>query len=78
MGTMTIDQLLAAINAAGLTPERITRILVSSDMFLNREELRSKEAAIRAEATKAQQAYEAAIQAAHAEFLAADEATQPK
>ncbi len=73
---MTTDELLKAVNEAKLTPEQLTQVLGVSALLVQREAYRSKEAAIRAEAAKVAQEFEAAAQAEHAKFVAADNALQ--
>jgi hypothetical protein len=75
---MTADELLKAINAAGLSPAELTTVLAASKQLIVRESARSEEAAIRAKAAIVAQEYETAAQAAHARFLEADKATHPQ
>ena len=73
---MTVEELLAAVNATKMTQEQLTLVLGKSLQLVERESYRSKEAAIRAEAAKIAQDFEAAAQAEHAKFMAADAALQ--
>ena len=73
---MTIEELLAAVNKAIPEPDALTQVLGVSLLLVQREAYRSKEAAIRAEAAKVAQDFEAAAQAEHAKFMAADAALQ--
>ncbi len=73
---MTSEELLKAVNEAGLTPAQLTQVLGVSALLVQREAYRSKEAAIRAEAAKVAQQFEAAAQAEHEKFVAADAALQ--
>lgn len=73
---MTLEELLAAVNATKMTQEELTKVLGRSLQLVQREEFRSREAAIRAEKAKVEQQYEAAAQAEHEKFLAADAALQ--
>jgi hypothetical protein len=73
---MNIDELLKAVNEAGLAPQQLTQVLGVSALLVQREAYRSKEAAIRAEGAKVAQQFEAAAQAEHEKFLAADAALQ--
>jgi hypothetical protein len=65
---MTIDQLLAAINAAGLKPEELTLVLSFAAALVQREKLRASMAKERAAQSVAVQQSEAAIQALQAQF----------
>ncbi len=65
---MTLDQLLAAINASGLTPEGLTIVLSFSDALVQRETLRAAMAKERLAQASAVQASEAKIQELQAAF----------
>ena len=73
---MTSEELLAAVNKAIPDPEALTQVLGVSLLLVQREAYRSKEAAIRAEAATVARQYDAAAQAEHEKFLAADAALQ--
>jgi hypothetical protein len=73
---MTADQLLQAINASGLTPEKLTVVLGVAGKLVDREAARAEEEAIRAKATVVAQEFETAAQEAHAKFIAANLALQ--
>jgi phage regulator Rha-like protein len=65
---MTTEQLLAAINASGLTAEQLTFVLQFAAALVKREQLRAAMAKERAAQSTAVQASEAAIQALQAQF----------
>jgi hypothetical protein len=65
---MTTEQLLAAINAAGLTPEELTLVLSFAAALVQREKIRASMAKERAAQSTAVQQSEAAIQALQAQF----------
>jgi hypothetical protein len=71
---VTVDELLQAINAAGLTAQELVTVLGASAALVNREKIRAAIAAKRLEAQAAAQAFEAEIQALEAAFAAADKA----
>lgn len=71
---VTVEQLLQAINAAGLTAESLLTVLGASAKLVAREQIRAAIAAKRTEAQQAAAAFEAEIQALEAAFIAADAA----
>lgn len=73
---MTIEELLKAVNESVPNSDTLKQVLGASLLLVQRESYRSKEAAIRAEAAKVAQEFEAAAQAEHEKFLAADSALQ--
>lgn len=73
---MTVEELVGAINASGITKEQLTVALALVSPLVTRERLRAEEAAIRTAAAKATADAEAAAQAKHAEFVAAELALQ--
>lgn len=71
---VTVDELLQAINAAGLTAAELVTVLGASAALVNREKIRAAIAAKRLEAQAAAAAYETEIQQLEAAFAAADKA----
>lgn len=69
---MTIEQLLAAINAAKLTPDELTLVLSFAAALVQREKLRAAMLRERTEQATAVQASEAKLQALQAAFDAID------
>ena len=69
---MTIEELLKAVNATNMTEAQLTKVLGKSLQLVEREEYRSLEAGIRAEAAKVAGQFEAAAQDAHAKYMAKD------
>lgn len=69
---MTQEQLLAAINAAGLTAEDLTLVLSFSAALVQREKTRAAMAKERAVQAAAHQESESKIQALQAAFDAID------
>jgi hypothetical protein len=65
---MNADELLKAINDAGLTAPELTLVLSFAAALVNREKLRASMAKERAAQSTAVQASEAAIQALQAQF----------
>ena len=60
---VTVDELLAAINQAGLTAEQLVTVLGSAGALVTREKIRAAIAAKRVEAQQAAAKFEAEIQA---------------
>lgn len=71
---MTADQLLAAVNAAELTPQELTILLAQAKGTLQATKLRTELAAIDVERTAALAAFEAAKQAKQVQIAAAETA----
>ncbi len=73
---MTTDELLKAVNDTKMTQEELTQVLGASLRLVQREAFRAEEAGIRAKAQAVAQEFEAAAQAEHEKFVAADAALQ--
>lgn len=71
---VTVDELLAAINQAGLTAEQLVTVLGSAGALVTREKIRASIAAKRVEAQRAAAQFETDIQALEAAFAEADKA----
>jgi uncharacterized membrane protein len=71
---VTVEELLGAINAVGLTAQQLTQVLGSAGALVTREKIRAAIAAKRLEAQQAAIAFEAEIQALEAAFVEADKA----
>ena len=69
---MTQEQLLAAINASGLTPEQLATVLKFAAALVERETLRAAMLKERNSQTAAIQESEAKLQALQAQFDAID------
>ena len=69
---MTADELLAAINASGLTPTQLATVLKFASALVERETLRAAMLRERNEQAAAHQASEARLQALQAQFDAID------
>jgi hypothetical protein len=69
---MTAEELLAAINASGLTPEQLATVLKFASALVNREALRAAMLKERTAQAAALQASEAALQALQVQFDAID------
>lgn len=69
---MTQEQLLAAINASGLTAEELTLVLSFAAALVQREKLRAAMAKERASQASATQQSEARIQALQQQFDAVE------
>ena len=69
---MTQDELLASINASGLTAEQLATVLKFAAALVSRETLRAAMLRVRNEQAAAIQASEAQLQALQAQFDAID------
>lgn len=70
---MTQEQLLAAINASGLTPEQLATVLKFASALVQRETLRAAMLKERTAQSEAVQASEAKLQALQEQFDAIDQ-----
>ena len=69
---VTVDELLKAINQAGLTAEELVTVLSASAVLVKREKLRAAIENTRLEAQTVAQQYETTAQALQAQFDAAN------
>lgn len=70
---MTQEELLAAINASGLTPEQLATVLKFASALVQREALRAAMLKERTSQSAAVQASEAKLQELQAQFDAIDQ-----
>lgn len=65
---MTQDELLKAVNASGLSPDQLGKVLKFADVLVNREALKSGMAKVRTAQAEAHQEAEAMLQSLQAQI----------